>query len=93
MTTKAQRMAAKDKAAWVAWLQTYGADKFYAAFMANAQDAESRCVYCREPIYLDIREGGGVPDWRTDDGDYGCVESPDTCDEGTGSHTPRRNGV
>lgn len=42
--------------------------------------------------YLDIVEGGGVPDWRTDDGDYGCGDSPETNDEGTGGHYPRKCG-
>ena len=75
---------------WIAWFERFGAAKFYDAFMRNAQYAESRCVHCREPIYLDIAEGGGVPDWRTDDGDYGCGDSPATNDEGTGSHMPVR---
>ena len=33
-----------------------------------------------------------VPDWKTEDGDYGCGESPETCAEGTGSHMPERLG-
>lgn len=83
----------EDRAAWVSWLETYGAGKFYDAFMANAQGAESVCVQCNQPIYLDIREGGGVPDWGSNiDGiglDYGCNNSPETTDEGTGGHFPR----
>jgi hypothetical protein len=81
------------KSAWVSWLATYGADKFFDAFMANAQNALSTCVHCGEEIYLDIAEGGGVPDWSSNDelgGDYGCLHSPDTTEEGTGGHFPRR---
>jgi hypothetical protein len=74
---------------WVDWLESYGAEKFYAAFMKNAQDAKSRCIFCHRPIYLDIQEGGGIPDWRTYGGDYGCVDSPETDDDGLGSHLPR----
>lgn len=75
---------------WPAWLLKYGAAEFFDAFMRNAQGAEGRCVHCDQRIYLDIAEGGGVPDWRTADGDYGCSESPDTCEDGCGSHIPRR---
>jgi hypothetical protein len=97
--TEARRLLAKtDRAHWIAWLQGYGIGKFYDAFMANAQGAESVCVHCGERIYLDIREGGGVPDWGSSFGDvatgldYGCPNSPDTCDEGTGGHTPASKG-
>lgn len=75
---------------WAAWLATYGAENFYDAFMATAQDAKSVCAQCGENIYLDIAEGGGVADWRTDDGDYGCPYSPDTGPDGTGDHDPER---
>jgi hypothetical protein len=106
---------------WIAWLQGYGAGNFYDAFVAFAQDAESTCVHCGQPIYLDIVEGGGVPDWGSRFGgppkrligkdrrrkqfrraatvsskavgnglDYGCPDSPDTGDEGTGGHEPRK---
>jgi hypothetical protein len=78
------------QAQWVQWLAGYGAARFYADFLRIAQDAESQCVLCRSLIYLDIAEGGGIPDWRTADGDYGCLESPDTSEEGTGSHVPRK---
>ena len=79
-----------DEKAWVKWLAKYGPLDFYKAFVRIAQDAESTCVHCGEKVYLDIVEGGGVPDWRTVDGDYGCGSSPDTTDEGTGSHQPRK---
>lgn len=76
--------------AWVSWLLNYGPGKFYDAFMQTAQDAESECRNCGDRIYLDIAEGGGVPDWRTEDGDYGCCDSPDNTDESTGGHVPAR---
>jgi hypothetical protein len=61
-----------DRADWIQWLKSFGAGKLYDALMATAQDAESRCVKCHGTIYLDIRQGGGVPDWRLADGNYGC---------------------
>ena len=79
-------IAEKQKWQWVEWLNEYGADKFYEVFVKVAQGAESKCQYCNEPIYLDIVEGGGVTDWKLADGDYGCEKSPETCEEGTGSH-------
>lgn len=94
---RSARKARSERAQWVQWLSTFGADKFYDAFMRTAQDAESRCFHCHWPIYLDIREGGGVPDWRTGYGDYGCDISPDATGTGTeddpvvsGSHEPLR---
>lgn len=85
---KKQTKMDKAKAGWVKWLKSYGADKFFDAFVRTAQYAESRCVNCEQEIYLDIVEGGGAPDWRTAEGDYGCEDSPDTDDEGVGSHVP-----
>ena len=82
--------ATSDRRSWVVWLDSYSAAKFYDAFMQTAQDAESTCTQCGARIYLDIREGGGVPDWRGRSGDYGCISSPDTTDDGTGSHRPRK---
>ena len=79
-----------DRSIWAAWLRGYGAEKFYDAFMLNAQFAKSTCIHCGEDIYLDIAEGGGVPDWRNKDGDYGCNMSPETTSEGVGSHMPER---
>jgi hypothetical protein len=79
-----------DAKEWVKWLRKYGPLKFYNAFMRMAQDAEGTCVQCKQNVYLDIREGGGVPDWRTGSGDYGCAWSPDTGSEGTGSHAPAK---
>lgn len=82
-----------DSESWAKWLESYGADCFYDAFMRIAQDAESECRHCHKPIYLDIREGEGIPDWRTEDGDYGCSDSPDTnAEDGTGSHEPIKMG-
>lgn len=92
MKTKKQTKSDSERAAWVHWLATYGPAEFYDAFMQTAQDAESVCVHCRASIYLDIREGGGVPDWRTAEGDYGCDRSPDTIEEvGVGSHECAKN--
>ncbi len=79
-----------DRATWALWLMGYGLGKFYDAFMANAQFAKGTCVHCGADIYLDIAEGGGVPDWRDKDGDYGCLMSPETTTNGTGSHMPER---
>jgi hypothetical protein len=83
------RYTKAEKAAWVAWLKVYSAEKFFEAFMENAQGARSTCLHCGEPIYLDIVEGGGVCDWRTEEGDYGCNDSPETTTEGCGSHKPQ----
>ena len=85
-------MTAREQArsGWVAWLETYGAGAFFDAFMEHAQGAQGWCVHCRKAIYLDIAEGGGVPDWSDGAGDYGCPASPDTDDDGTGGHFPRR---
>ena len=74
-----------ERSQWVSWLAEYGAEKFYAAFMHTAQDARSKCEYCGRTIQLDIREGGGVPDWHHL-GDYGCDDSPETTEDGCGSH-------
>lgn len=75
---------------WIEWLSTYSAGAFYDAFMEIAQDAGSQCVNCGQPIYLDIREGGGIPDWYSDNGDYGCWNSPDTTEDGVGSHSAEK---
>ncbi len=83
-----------NKREWVRWLEEYGAAKFYDAFVRNAQYAQSKCVHCGQKIYLDIVEGGGVPDWGSELGsrsgglDYGCDSSPDTTDDGVGGHEP-----
>lgn len=92
---KQKYTTAKDstRESWAAWLLSYGADKFFDSFLKTAQGAESQCVNCHQPIYLDIVVGGGVPDWGTEDGDFGCGRSPDTNDEGTGSHVPRKAAV
>lgn len=81
-----------DKRAWELWLAQYGATRLFDAFVANCQGARSVCQYCGQFIYLDIREGGGIPDWGAayPDGalDYGCFNSPETSSEGTGGHMP-----
>lgn len=78
------------KAGWVKWLESYGSDKFLDSFLKSVEGAESRCVYCGEPIYVDVLVGGGVPDWSTADGDFGCHKRSGTCGEYTGSHSPKR---
>lgn len=78
---------------WAKWLETYGAEKFYDAFMKSAQGARSVCIQCGHFIYLDIEEGGGIPDWKTSNGDYGCGNSPDTNEDGTGGHIPSGKGT
>jgi hypothetical protein len=80
------KATAKDRSGWVKWLERYGADKFFDSFVRVAQGAESRCKHCGQSIFLDIVEGGGCPDWRTSNGDYGCGNSPYTNAEGTGGH-------
>ncbi len=75
---------------WAAWLNSFGAENFFDSFLRNAQGARGTCTHCGEAIMLDIVEGGGVPDWRSEDGDYGCDSSPDTDDECCGSHLPER---
>jgi len=87
MTTTATET---DRKSWAKWLERYGAEQFFDAFVRSAQGARSTCIHCGEAIYLDIVEGGGVPDWGID-GDYGCYLSPDTTDEGTGGHEPERD--
>lgn len=88
-----QTITEQDKRNWLAWLKGYTAKKFLEAFIRNVEGAESRCVYCGELIYVDMLIGGGVADWSTEDGDFGCDASPETCDEGTGSHLPRRRKI
>jgi len=78
---------------WATWLHRYGAEAFYHSFMASSQDAKGRCIYCQNDIFLDMAEGGGVPDWKTDDGDYGCDNSPDTTEDGCGGHTAEKGTV
>jgi len=81
-------MSTTDKARrqWRDWIRKVGPSYFYRAFVEIAQGAEGRCTQCKERIYLDVVEGGGVPDWHTANGDYGCPASPDTSADGTGSH-------
>jgi len=81
-----------DRQSWANWLRGFGAEAFYDSFLSNAQGAQSTCKQCHFPIYLDIVEGGGVPDWKTADGSYGCAYSPDTNEDGTGGHLPITGG-
>ena len=80
----------KQKDEWIRWMDNYGTRKFLEAFLRNVENAESTCAYCNRTIYVDVMIGGGVPDWSTLDGDFGCAKSPDTTPEGTGGHMPRK---
>jgi hypothetical protein len=80
----------EQKAAWLKWLESYGTDKFLDMFLYNVEGASSRCAYCGERIYVDVLIGGGVPDWSTEDGDFGCWASPETCEDGVGGHMPHK---
>lgn len=82
-----------EKRSWVSWLENYGLLKFLDSFLYNVEGAESTCRYCGEKIYVDVMIGGGVPDWSTEDGDFGCYLSPDTDSEGTGGHLPVRRSI
>ena len=72
------------------WLEHYGAEPFFEIVLDICQDARGRCKHCEEPIFLDFADGGGCPDWCTEGGDYGCADSPDTTDDGTGGHAPMK---
>lgn len=80
----------KEKASWLNWLKSYTPKKFLESFLRNVEGAQSTCQYCHEPIYVDVLIGGGVPDWSTAEGDFGCEKSPETCEEGVGSHMPMK---
>ena len=80
----------RDKENWVDWLKSYGAEKFLESFLDSVEGAQSTCKHCGQRIYVDVLIGGGVPDWSTEDGDFGCGESPDTGKYGTGGHEPQR---
>jgi hypothetical protein len=48
-----------------------------------------RCVYCGLTVYNARHLSGSIaPDWATSGGDFGCGDSPDTNEEGTGDHVP-----
>jgi len=85
-------MATQQKAQrdWVKWLDGYGAEKFLGHFLRNVEGAKGRCIQCGQDIFVDVLLGGGIADWSTDDGDFGCINSPDTCEDGTGGHMPER---
>lgn len=85
---KAAKQTKRAKKEWLGWLDRYGPNNFLEAFLKNVENAESECQYCHCKIYVDVLIGGGVPDWSTESGDFGCAESPDTNDEGTGGHMP-----
>ena len=72
------------QADWLTWLSEYGASRFLDSFLKNVEGAESRCLYCCEYIYVDLLTGGGVANWSTKEGDFGC-NHPNSFD---GSHMP-----
>ena len=78
----------EQKDQWVTWLSRYGAENFLNAFLKNVEGAQSICKYCKRKILVDVLVGGGVADWATDDGDFGCDASPETNDECAGNHMP-----
>lgn len=78
----------QEKLEWVKWFEKYGAARFLDSFLENVEGAKSVCKHCGQDIYVDVLIGGGVPDWSTERGDFGCVNSPDTNEEGTGGHMP-----
>ena len=49
----------------------------------------TQCHWC-EQLLVDGKMASGYtgpgPDWCTEDGDYGCDASPETSEEGVGSH-------
>lgn len=88
------RITQKQKVSWLKWLNGYGTAKFLDSFLRNIEGTESVCRHCNRPIYVDVMIGGGVPDWSTEDGDFGCDRSPETCEDGVGSHMPyKRRGA
>jgi hypothetical protein len=49
------------------------------------------CQHCAEPIAEVKDPQSGCLDWYSDGGDSGCGGSPDTSDEGVGSHEPEED--
>src|SRR5437899_2452142 len=85
---------AKLKRGWLKWLERYGAKGFLTSFLRNVEGAESTCIYCGKRIYVDVLIGGGVADWSTEDGDFGCGFTSLTTEEGCDySHMPRKRRI
>ena len=78
-----KRIKESEKNAWVKWLKVYGPKNFLNHFLKNVENAQSTCKHCGRAIHVDIMVGGGVADWSTEDGDFGC-----TSHKGDGSHMP-----
>lgn len=60
-------------------------------------DETGCCLWCGEYV-TDQSEEAGAPEtsspaWATQDGDYGCDQSPETCTEGCGSHALRSDAA
>lgn len=51
---------------------------------------EGDCMWCGQHVRPRRVEAGATreddPAWATSDGDYGCDSSPETCEDGCGSH-------
>jgi len=80
----------KAKREWVKWVEWYGTERFLNHFLRNVEGAKGCCIQCKQDIYVDVLIGGGIADWSTEDGDFGCHNSPETTDEGMGGHMPER---
>jgi len=77
------------KQSWLRWLEQYGVDRFFDSFIHTVEGAQSICVHCGEVIQVDITIGGGVPDWSTLDGDFGCSANPKSNEDGVWGHVAR----
>jgi len=75
----------KEKSGWARWLDNFGPRPFLNHFLRNVEGAESICAHCNHTIYVDVMIGGGVADWSTFDGNFGCQSV-----RSNGSHMPRR---
>lgn len=52
-------------------------------------DATDTCRFCKRGVLDGSEESGYTgddPDWMTEDGDFGCDYSPETSEDGVGSH-------
>lgn len=48
------------------------------------------CIWCGQYVEEGREDAGATnpfdPCWQTEDGDFGCNNSPETCEEGCGNH-------
>ena len=75
---------------WLVWVRRPGmAEALFDWCQSNLEGVTATCVHCRATITLDAGTGtGGVFDWHTHGGDYGCDSSPESGPDGCGGHTP-----